>query len=107
MTTDTAKPHIVIDIAKAMEQLQANPELGVALMEAFGGPVLAQAQRQIEELCVELETTRAQVAGMRTALEELSVCDLHAGNCGSLEIASKRIRAIARKALSPTPAEKA
>lgn len=47
----------------------------------------------------ELAALRKRVKKMERALIRFSDCDLHDGNCASLEIASKRIRALARAAL--------
>lgn len=37
---------------------------------------------------------------MRAALEQLAECDLNEGNCASLDVANRRIRHLARTALS-------
>jgi hypothetical protein len=52
-------------------------------------------------LITELETTRAQVAGMRTALEKI------AANTEDSPYSAWLARYNAKAALSPTPAEKA
>lgn len=41
----------------------------------------------------------AEIERLRAALRQFADCELHDGNCASLDVAAKRIRAIARAAL--------
>lgn len=40
-----------------------------------------------------------EIERLREALRQFADCELHDGNCASLDVAAKRIRAIARAAL--------
>jgi chromosome segregation ATPase len=60
-----------------------------------------ELQMQLDASCNAEELRQARVENVRfkAALEQFEDCDLHAGNCASIEIASKRIRNIAIEAL--------
>ncbi|MGE0451733.1 MAG: hypothetical protein AB7Q29_19320 [Vicinamibacterales bacterium] len=47
-----------------------------------------------------LVAAEADAARLRAALEQFACCDLDDGNCASLEVATRRIRALARAALA-------
>src|SRR5690348_7780946 len=50
---------------------------------------LTAKHMELEQRCAELEG----------ALKQFAECDLHDGNCASLEVATRRVRNIARSAL--------
>jgi hypothetical protein len=49
---------------------------------------------------IEISRLRGRIARLTSTLETFAICNLHEGNCASLEIASKRIRHLAKMALS-------
>lgn len=53
-----------------------------------------------QELLLKIATQQQQLQVAREALEQFASADLHDGNCASLEVATKRIRNIARIALA-------
>ena len=99
MTTDIAR---LRELAETLRrEADASEELHPQDSEIA---VMREAADAIPALFAELETTRAQVAGMRTALEGM----LAIRNGDIAEAAERvRIEKEARQALSPTPAEKA
>lgn len=54
----------------------------------------------------QLAEIRARAERMERALRQFADCDLHDGNCASLEIASRRIRNLARTALALPAADR-
>jgi hypothetical protein len=98
------------DIARLVSDLREGAELVRERYDAWEDEVFDKAADAITALLTELETTRAQVEGMRTALEGIAVM-LAPGNRNLDEMLRDMMYACDRArhavALSPTPAEKA
>jgi hypothetical protein len=77
---------------EALEAAAVDQALRIKELEAGAGLSLQQAK--------EMQALRDRITKLERALQTLAACNLHEGNCASLEIATKRIRRLAAEALS-------
>lgn len=62
--------------------------------------LIAYYRTAAPDLADALSASLQREAGLRKALEQLADCDMHEGNCASIELASKRVRNVASAALA-------
>lgn len=79
-------------LASEVEGKLVDQALRIKELEAGAGLSLQQAK--------EMQALRDRITKLERALQTLAACNLHEGNCASLEIATKRIRRLAAEALS-------
>ena len=77
--------------AECTNKLRDGPTLEYRTVCEHAAPALAR----------QVQADAKRIAELEAALEQLSKCDLNDSNCASLEVASRRIRTIARAALKP------
>lgn len=82
-------------------------ELGAEYEAETGGVYFTNGTSILvrEILWKALVSRELELEKYRSALQQFADCDLNDENCASLEVASMRIRAIARRALPEAPKE--